>query len=72
MHRTTNNINLDSICLMTRDGRYLLKKECYLPIGNECDSILNHVTVADPYLELGEVLKVDKVNHIKEIINIFN
>lgn len=67
-----NDINRDLICLQTRDDRYLLKNECYLPIEDIHDHILDHVIIADAYLELAKALKVDKVDQIKQINNIFN
>ena len=69
--RRKADLNINFICLVTRDCKYRRIEECYTPFENERGSILDHVIVKDDYVELAKVLGVQCISQIEKVNNIY-
>ena len=69
--RRNADIELSSIYLITRTGSSLSIHDCFLPYKDENGSVLDHVIVSEPYLELADVLSITCISEIDNIENIY-
>lgn len=69
--RREDDINLDSIYLITRSGSPLPICDCFLPYKNEKGSILDRVIVSDCYLDLAKALSIPSIEEITNVENIY-